>query len=261
MFERRIALPVIHFLKRRAVETTLAAALVLPSALVAQAPAAGRGFMFGAPSGSFSLRLGLAQPVANDGIFNLADSLLTVNRGDYIGFNFTANLVQRITERAAVEMSVGYSGRSIDSHFRDFVDNNDAEIEQTTELRRVPLTIGGRYYLVSPGRQLGRLAWVPTRFVPYVSAGAGAMWYQFTQQGDFVDFQTLDVFNTELRSSNWAPSAYGAIGAEISTSALVSINAEARYDAAKAKMSNDFSGFHRIDISGVSATVGLSFRF
>ena len=103
--------------------------------------------------------------------------------------------------------------------------------------------------------------YVPARVVPYVSAGIGITWYSFRQSGDFVDYQSLDVFGTTLESSAWAPSAYGALGVEYSVRARTSVVAEARYDAASARMSSDFSGFNRIDLSGVAATLGLMFRF
>lgn len=121
--------------------------------------------------------------------------------------------------------------------------------------------IGLRYYLTPSGRSLGRLAWVPTRVAPYVTAGVGSVWYKFKQSGDFVDYKTLDVFHTTLESTSWAPAGYGAAGVDYSLSARVGVVSEARYDYARARMGDDFAGFDRIDLSGISATIGLSFRF
>jgi hypothetical protein len=44
-------------------------------------------------------------------------------------------------------------------------------------------------------------------------------------------------------------------------SARVGLVGEARYDRAHARMSSDFVGFDRIDLSGLSATMGLMYRF
>ena len=141
------------------------------------------------------------------------------------------------------------------------MDNKDLPIEQTTELRRLPLMMGLRYYLAPPGRSLGRLAWVPARFAPYVTGGVGTVWYKLMQTGDFVDFQTLDVFHTTLESNAWALAGYGAVGMEYSLNARAGLVTEARYDRAHAGMSSDFSGFNRIDLSGLTGTLGLMFRF
>ncbi len=104
-------------------------------------------------------------------------------------------------------------------------------------------------------------SWVPARFAPYVSAGVGRVRYRFHQSGDFVDYQTLDVFNTELESAGWTTAGYGAIGLDYAMNARMGLVSEARYDRAHARMSSDFEKFDRIDLSGLSATVGLSFRF
>ena len=95
------------------------------------------------------------------------------------------------------------------SEFRHFIDNNDQPIEQTTTFRRVPITIGVKQYLTSTGRSIGKFAWIPSRFAPYVGAGGGTMFYSFRQDGDFIDFQTNDVFPSYYASSGWTGTAYG----------------------------------------------------
>jgi outer membrane protein W len=238
----------------------LGCALAAPLGVGAQ-PRSGDGFLFGMPRGSISLRAGFALPTASSDVFAFSHDNLTVGRGDFAGSTVSADAAFTLTPRLALQASAGYSGRTVPSEFRDWVDNNDLPIEQSSVLRRIPLTIGLRYYLVPPGRSLGRLAWVPTRLAPYVGAGVGQVWYRFRQSGDFVDYQTLDVFNETLESSSWAPTGYGAVGLDYALNAKVGLVTEARYDYARARMGIDFEGFDRIDLSGFSATVGLAFRF
>jgi outer membrane protein W len=90
--------------------------------------------------------------------------------------------------------------------------------------------------------------------------GGGAMWYRFRQEGDFVDFKTSNVFPSSFDSNDWTVVGQGMVGADYSISPSMAINADARYLWAKANVGRDFGGFNRIDLSGVSATVGLSFR-
>lgn len=247
--------------QRTAVRALLwALTLGLPLAVDAQ-PLSGRGFMFGAPSGTLTLRAGYAQPNAGSDVYSFSHQHLTLGRGDFAGGSFSADLGFFVAERLAVQASAGFSTRSAPSHFRDWVDDDGLEIEQTTSLRRFPLMIGLRYYLMPPGRSLGQLAWVPARLTPYVAAGVGGMWYMFRQSGDFVDYQTLDVFPSTLESTSWAGAGYGAAGVEYAMSPRVGLVGEARYDRAHATMGADFSKFDRIDLSGLSATFGLMFRF
>ena len=245
----------------RAVFAALCAcALTAPAGVAAQS-GAGDGFLFGAPRGSITLRGGFTQPTASSEVWAFSHENLTLGRGDFAGSSVSAEVSYTLTDRYALQVSAGVSGRTVGSTFRDWVDNNDQEIVQSSVLRRTPVMLGLRYYLRPPGRSLGRLAWVPTRVAPYVTAGVGSVWYKFKQSGDFVDYKTLDVFPTTLESSSWAPAGYGAAGVDYALSARVGVASEARYDYARARMGDDFAGFDRIDLSGISATIGLTFRF
>ncbi len=246
---------------RAALRAVMCMSMASAPLLLGAQPSSGNGFLFGAPSGSLTLRAGLTQPTAGSEVFTFSHDHLTLGRGDFAGSAVSGELAVFVTQRAALQVSVGMSSRVVGSEFRDWVDNNKLPIEQTTVLRRLPIMLGLRYYLAPPGRSLGTLAWVPARMAPFVSAGVGRVWYRFRQSGDFVDFQTLDVFASTLESSGWTTSGYGAAGLDYSLSAKFGLLAEARYDVASAKMSTAFSGFDRIDLSGVSATMGLTFRF
>lgn len=232
----------------------------LPARAEAQS-GGGDGFLFRAPRGSVSLRLGVARPSGNSNVFDFTSQQLTVDNGDFTGVSGAVDMDFTVTRRTAVQLGVSITDRDASSEYRDYVDNNDLPIEQRTSFRRVPVTGGLKVYLTPPGRSLGRFAWVPSKLAAYVSGGGGLVYYSFKQSGDFVDFQDLAVFPTSLESSGWTGTAYGATGANFSLSTRVGLVTEARYDWARATMSSDFQGFDRIDLSGLSLTTGLHFRF
>jgi hypothetical protein len=87
------------------------------------------------------------------------------------------------------------------------------------------------------------------------------MYYSYKQDGEFVDFRDLEIFAESLESKGWGPAAYGAAGIDLSLTPRVGLTTQARYDYARGAMSRDFDGFDRIDLSGISATVGINFRF
>jgi len=237
-----------------------ACASVAPPTLAAQA-SAGDGFMFGRPGGTLTLRAGFARPSENSDLFSFVQHHLTIGNGAFSGGSFSAELGFFLRDRLSLQLGTGYSSRTVGSVYRDWVDNNNAEIEQSSSFKRLPITLGLRYYLMPPGRALGTLAWIPARMAPYVAAGGGTTWYSFRQAGDFVDYQNLDVFNARLSSTAWGPTAYGAAGVDYSLSARTGLVAEVRYDRGSAGLGSDFSGFHNIDLSGLSTTIGLTVRF
>ncbi len=238
----------------------LACFSVAPVAAHAQM-SGGDGFLFGRPNGTFAIRGGFASPAASSDVFSFAAKNLTLGKGDFGSATFGAELGLRLTDRVDFQLGVASMGRTVNSEFRNWTDTDNKPIEQRTGFDRVPVTAGLKLYLTSPGRSISRLAWIPSRLTPYVAAGGGMMWYSFRQSGDFVDFQTLDVFSSKLSSSAWTPMAYAAGGIDYSLTPHLSLTTEARYDVARATMSNSFEGFNRIDLSGLTANVGLSVRF
>ena len=141
------------------------------------------------------------------------------------------------------------------------MDNNDLPIEQTTNFRLVPLTASIRYYLMPRGERIGSIAWIPARFEPFVSLGAGGVRYRFEQVGDFIDYGTLDVFPDRYVSLGSAPLLQGSVGAGWGLTTHLRLTGELRYLTARGRLSNDFDGFKPLDLSGVSSSVGLTIRF
>jgi opacity protein-like surface antigen len=232
------------------------------SATTARAQGSGSGFLFQQPLGSITLSGGFAHATAGGDLFSFVTDNLTLNKSDFSGPIFGADLAVRVTPQIDVVLGTSYAGMSRSSSYRHLVDNNDAEIVQQTEFRRVPVMVSVRAYLTPQGRSVGRFAWVPSRFAPYVGAGGGAVWYRFSQNGDFVDFQNNNsVFNAEFTSSNWTPAAQGMAGLDVTLTPRIALTGEAKYIWAKGKLDQSFSGFDNIDLSGVSTTIGLTFRY
>ncbi|GLC26265.1 outer membrane beta-barrel protein [Roseisolibacter agri] len=239
----------------------MALAAVLALAPAAGAQQGGDGFLFRPPIGAITLRGGVDRALGNSEVFDFARERLTLGSNAFTGFNVGVDLSINLSDRVDVVLGASHARSSAKSEFRRFVDQDDLPIEQTTALARTPITASVRAYLTPRGRSIGRFAWIPSRVAPYVGAGGGALWYRFSQEGDFVDEETLDVFPATLRSSGWTPTAHGLAGVELSLSPHVALSTEARYTWARAAMSDDFTNFDRIDLSGLVATAGLSLRF
>jgi hypothetical protein len=234
---------------------------VLPAVQLAAQPRGGDGFLFHRPGATLALRVGAAGAPESSDVYSFISQRLTAERGDFVGPTLMADVSVPVGRRAELQFTLGVTGRNVDSHYRDLVDNDDREIEQSTRLVRVPLTAGVKWNLLPAGRSIGRYAWVPARVVPYVAAGGGAMHYSLRQSGDFVDYQTMDVFNSTLQSNGWAPSVYAAAGATWNVGASFGLNTEVRYDRARGTMRGDFDNFDKIGLSGVGLSAGLLVRF
>lgn len=232
---------------------------ITSSAVAAQST--GDGFFFGRPTGSLTLRAGYDRATARSDLFSFTSNQLTLSRTAFSSPVLEADLAFRIAERTDIVFASAYSGLPRSSEFRNFVDQNGNPITQTTTFRRVPVTVSARQYLTSPGRTIGNLAWIPARIAPYVGVGGGAIWYDFRQTGDFVDFQTNNVFSATMQSSGWTPAAHALGGVDFTITPRLALTAQGKYLWAKGRLGGDFSGFDRVDLGGLSTTVGLSVRF
>jgi len=237
-------------------------ALALPCAAPAFAQSAGDGYLFHAPIATITVRGGYSRAMAGSDVFDEVTSQLTLDRGDFSSLTFGGDFALHLGGPVDAVLSAGYSRAKHKSEFRDLVDNNDLPIEQTTTFERLPLTASLRYNLAAPGRSIGRLAWIPSRVVPYVGAGIGGMRYRFKQEGDFVNYATNAVFPSVIDSeAEWTFVAQGMAGVDYNFSPRLGLSFDARYLHANGELGPSFQGYERIDLSGVSATVGLSARF
>ena len=245
----------------------LASALALLLPLATPAAAQSADFLFRRPSATLAVRGGWAMPRAQSQIFDFTMEELVIRPGediertDFAGPSIQGELSIRVNDRFDVKLDVGHSEARFRSEDREFVEDNDLPITQETFFRRTPIELGAKAYLRERGRQISRFAWVPYRWAPYVAAGAGAMVYDFEQAGDFVDYETLDIFTKTFQSGGTTPTAHVAAGLDLSVHRHLLLTGEGRYQWARAEMGRDFDGFDPIDLSGFQITVGLAARF
>lgn len=222
------------------------------------------GFLLGAPQATLTLRGGFQKASASSDLFTELSQNLTLTKNSFSGATLGAELAIPVSSTLDLTADLGVLWSNTPSHYRNFTDTRDQEIEQTTQLMRVPLTANARLYLTPPGRAIGKFAWIPNTLAPWIGGGAGMMWYRLRQQGDFIDFATNNVNNGEvLESSGWTPMAQAMAGADLSLTPRLALTGDARYLWVKGAALNTeyYSGYQPIDLSGVALTLGLTVRF
>ena len=227
----------------------------------AQLERTGDGFLFHRPQGSLSLRAGYSRANASSDLFALQEKQLTIGPRGFDALSLGADLRFNTTRRIDVGLSLDGTVRSHASEYRDWLDQNNKPIEQTTSLATVGFSANLKYDFHDRGRAISNFAWVPAQYVPYIGAGGGVTYYDFRQKGDFLDFTTNNVFADELSSSSWAAMGQVFSGVAYTMSARYSLISEARYTMSSAKLKTDYRELGRIDLSGLSLNVGTSIRF
>ena len=245
-----------HLFRQSSMATVLAVIGATGTADILEA----QDFLFGRPSVTFGAHIGWAMPRAEGDIFDFTREELTVEEGDFNTMALGADLGIRLTDRIDLAFGLGYEDSEIDSESREFIGTDDLPILQTTTFRRIPFTVGLKVYLTDRGRRISDLAWIPRKLTPFVGGGAGFVWYEFEQEGEFVDYETLDIFYDYFSSSDGSPLTYLSGGFDYSLGQRWILTAEARYSWASAGMSGSFIGFDDIDLTGLRAAFGFSVR-
>ena len=218
-------------------------------------------FRFGPPAGWFGVRVSKLFARADGELFDFVRDELTVDEHDFDTPAISFEVGVPVAPRVDLAFDLGFSRASANSEFREFVDELDLPIVQTTRLTEVPIGGSVRVLLLPRGREIGRFAWVASDFTPYVGAGVGGLWYRFEQEGDFVDFVDEAIFRDRFRSQGWGISSHVFGGASVKINRWLALAMEARYMWSSAELGHDFVGFNRLDLAGFKVTTGLDFSF
>jgi len=209
-----------------------------------------------ARAASLDIRAGGFFPRANSNLFDDSVELYTVSKRDFRGFTGGVELDAALTPNLELGFHVDGYSRSVDTSYRDFVHDDGREIQQTLKLRSIPVGVSLR---LSPAGR-GSVS-------PYLAVGADLVVWRYEMFGDFVDFRAEDlpVISDAFESDGVAPGFHVAGGVRVKLSHDFSLVGEARYLAVPSdEMNKDFAQTrdrNKIDLSGVSALVGLSIRF
>jgi len=149
-------------------------------------------------------------------------------------------------------LGAGFYQRTVPSVYTDFINDNGSEIFQEFRLRVVPLTVTIR--VLPFGRN--------TAVEPYFGVGVGLFDWRYSEVGEFVDFDTFDVFRDRFTASGREVGGLMLGGLRVPFSDRFSAGFEVRYQSATGRVGID-QGFlnERIDLGGIVTQVMFQVGF
>jgi opacity protein-like surface antigen len=225
------------------------------------------GFSFKKPKIFFGGHAGMNFPQSKGDIFGTAIRDLTLKKSDFQSPTFGFDFGVYIRSHFAAVAGLDYARATKKTEYRDFVEDNGNSIIQTNRLSQFSLLGTLRYYPRKTGENVGSYSWIPTRILPYVGAGAGLVHYNFSQQGDFVNFSNYDIFTDLLVTKNSALMTQLSVGLDFVLSRRIIANVEGRYSWAHGGISMGLTGyspdywFDSIDLNGLKTIGSIYFRF
>lgn len=239
----------------------LAALIALPAAASAQST--GKGFLFKKPNGSFSMRMGYEAANTSSEPFKVLKRETTLGQRSLDAFNLGIDVNAFLTPRVDLVFTMEGSSRTTTAEYREW-EENGSPITHTSTLDRLAFGAGVRYNLVDRGRQISALAFIPARTIPYIGGTVGALWYDFVQEGDFVEVvndSTGNIFTDKLESNDYGLMGQVYAGIERRLSPRWSLTGETRYTHSTAKLVKDYRGMGDIQLSGLAFNIGAAVRF
>lgn len=248
---------------RRVIERAAVGAGALLVALVAATPASAQvvhsvGFGAGlfvprACHNDLATRLDCRESRGSDDVLVENLKSLAFDIKDFRGGQVFGEWNMTFDDRIELSLGGGFYRKTVPSVYADYVDQDLTEIEQDLRLQVVPLSAVVRFL---PWGRAGNIQ-------PYFGAGVAALRWQYSETGEFIDFNdNFAVFEDHYvaKGTSVAPVLLAGLRMPISGD-IYAMNAEFRYQFGEGNLGNNGFLTERIDLSGLNFTLGFQIRF
>ena len=205
-----------------------------------------------ARASGLELRIGGMMPRAKSILFDDSVALYQVEKDDFAGAFGGIEFAKNLSANLELGLSIDGYGKEIPTSYRDFTRPSGREIEQTLRLAIVPASAIVR--LLPSGRY--------RKLTPYVGAGVSAIFWQYEEFGDFIDFDRSGqpVVSDSFKSKGTTTGFVLNAGLRYSINEDFQVTADFRNFSGKQKMGGDFAP-NEIDVSGAALTLGFRLTF
>lgn len=225
---------------------------MLAGLLVASAPAWAQSRGTYERDGAFRLHVGAFQPEGDAEYWNDKFDDFTGSIDDYENVSFGADYLLSLNRNLGLLFSGNYYQGDQTHAYRNFVDNFGDDIRHDGSLEITSFTGGLQFSFFGPDAPI----------IPYVGAGGGIYLWRLEENGDFIDFGSVndEIFTALLESEGEAFGYYLQAGLEAPITHRVSVFAEARWTRVDDELDGDFASFGDIDLSGREFLAGISWN-
>jgi hypothetical protein len=197
---------------------------------------------------SYNLKIGLFQPSLSSDLWRINMDNLIFKKSDMSNTYYAFEYEFFLNRYSSLSLELGSYNRNLYSEYRDYEYDDGTPIYQNIALRITPLELTYKLYPIGHRRM----------FIPYLGVGGGMYFWRYEQWGEFIDFETGDVNegNAVTRTISIGFNARAGIVLRLQRSLGIAI--EGKYQYLRGRLSDYFEGFNQLDLSGLTATIGLN---
>ncbi|HUX08353.1 MAG TPA: hypothetical protein VMX35_13690 [Acidobacteriota bacterium] len=210
--------------------------------------------------GSISFRIGGFWPNADSDLWETNFADLTIEKADFNSYMVGVEFNWFASRLITVGVAIDYYKKTNSSNYIDYTDMEGNELYQDITLELVPMTATVKLTPLgngSPGYRGGR----GSSIVPWVGGGVGIYSYRYEEFGEFIDFSDMSIIEGDFITEDVAFGFHVAGGVVVPVGFDWDAFGEVRYSVVKGDLSEDFLGFEPLDLGGLTAMFGVSYRF
>jgi hypothetical protein len=198
-----------------------------------------------------NVKFGLLAPFQNSDLWDDNYENLSYDKVDFNDIVFFVEYQQQFHKHLSFYVEGGRFDKAVYAEYRDYEYDNGSPIEQSMNLAVSTIETGFKFNLL-PYR---------SRFSPYVAGGVGLYLWQYEQQGDFIDFTTMDIYEGFSDQETVSLGVHVKGGFSIRVSRHLGLMVEGKAAWAKGDLGRYFEGFEPFDVGSLSLLAGFQFFF
>lgn len=197
---------------------------------------------------SLNLKIGLFQPNMNSDLWETNMENLALNKQDMQDLIYALEYEIFIHSRFAISLELWHYEKEHYSAYKDYEYDDGSPINQNLALSISSLELNVKVYPTSYRRA----------FNPFIGAGIGIYRWIYEQWGDFINFEDWTVFEGYADTRAYTLGFNGRAGFVFRFRRSVGFSFEAKYQYLKGQLSSLFEGFGKLDMSGLTLSIGLN---
>lgn len=202
-------------------------------------------------SQAVNLRLGLFIPAMNSDLWEINMENLALNKQDMQDIYFEAEYELFFNPILSLTFTAGSYDHEHYSQYTEYEYDDGSPIYQNLALSVTSLELNLKVYPIGHRRV----------FSPYVGGGIGLNSWHYEQWGDFINFDDMTVSEGYADTKAYTVGFNARAGFIVKVRRNIGISFEARYLYLQGQLSSLFEGFEKLDMSGLTYSLGLNLFF
>ncbi len=203
------------------------------------------------PGQSLNFKIGFFTPSLDSDLWEVNKENLYFSNDDLKDLVYSLEYEHFMGRHFSLTLEAGTFEKTVYSQYRDYEFDDGSPIYQDLYLSISGIEANIKIYPLGH-RKI---------FNPYIGAGVGIYFWEYEQNGDFIDFTNWEVYEGYGYTEKYTAGFNFRGGFVFRFRRHMGISFEAKYHYLKGQLSTLFEGFEKLDLSGLTLNIGINLFF